>query len=212
MSTQSRGPNDERTDGLELDDTMLQEIVTFYCSQIVIPDKKSVRVFLLCPIGKVGAGKTTVLKPLANKLGLVRVSSDEIRMLLLKRGYNFVRTREIAFQLICEFLQKGYGVAVDADCAGEPSGSVLKKTAERYQAPLVWIHINPPEEFIVNKLKNIDYTWGFFKDANDALASYERRKPLHKELDYPFVYVFDTSRNDLEKQIEEAVIRITSQT
>ncbi|MDE1944098.1 MAG: hypothetical protein KGH97_01205 [Patescibacteria group bacterium] len=47
------------------------------------------RQVFLAPVGRVGAGKTTVVKPLAERLGLVRISSDEIRKLLKERGLGY---------------------------------------------------------------------------------------------------------------------------
>ena len=52
--------------------------------------KKANQELILCPVGLVGAGKTTVLKPISKILNLVRVSSDEIRGILKQEGYNFL--------------------------------------------------------------------------------------------------------------------------
>jgi hypothetical protein len=69
---------------------------------------------------------------------------------------------------------------------------------------VVWIHINPPENFILNKLNNYNHTW-LFKDADEAVATYYRRKPLHQDLKLEFAYVFDTSKPDIQSQINTAV-------
>ena len=50
---------------------------------------------LICPIGLIASGKTTVMKKLARMLGLIRVSSDEIRELLIKNGYDVYKAPEI---------------------------------------------------------------------------------------------------------------------
>lgn len=177
-----------------------------YKKLVVLPPQKG-HPFLLCPIGLVGAGKSTVVKPLAEKLGLVRISSDEIRKLLKEDGLGYEMTEEVAFAVIQYFVEQGYGVAIDSDCARKRE--TIEKFAAKHRLPVRWIHINPPEEFIINKLKNFEHTW-LFKDADDALKNYYARKPLHENLPFEFTYIFDTSRDDLKQQIEEAISVIKS--
>lgn len=50
-----------------------------YEESLVIPTTKSCPQWMLMPVGLVGAGKTTVVKPLARRLGLIRMSTDEVR-------------------------------------------------------------------------------------------------------------------------------------
>lgn len=180
----------------------VEKIKEEYVSQIVVPKNLSGTQYLLCPVGLVGAGKTTVVKPLAEKLGLVRISSDDIRKLLKDHGYDYEMTLEIAMRIAVDFLGQGYSLALDADCAGEKARQVISQAVQKFGVKTVWIHINPPEEFILNKLRHYPHTW-LFKDADDAIANYRARKPLHEKLDMPFVYVFDTSQSDLTRQLEE---------
>jgi predicted kinase len=187
----------------DLSEQQFKDFVERYRNEVAVPETKG-KQFLLCPIGIVGAGKTTVLKPLAEKLGLVRISSDEIRKILKESGFNYNKTEDIAFTVARYFIDKEYGIAVDADCARPDKRKQLEEMAGKLQIPIIWIHINPPEEFILNKLKNYKHTW-LFKNADEAIKNYEARKPLHQNLDFDFVYTFDTSKPDLDKQIEEAV-------
>ncbi len=200
----SQSPDHESIDGLTLDDAAFELITKLYIDQLIVPSERPKRQFFLCPVGLVGAGKSTVMKPLADRLHLVRISTDEIRKLLKEQGYNHVRTAEIAYGIIRDFAQKGYSIAIDADCAGSSVADTIKQAAKAIGAEVLWIHINPPEDFIINKLKNFNHTW-LFKDAQDALASYYRRKPLHEKLDFPFIYTFDTSRTDIPQQLNDAV-------
>lgn len=180
-----------------------------YEQSLVIPAKKQACQFFLCPIGLIGAGKTTVIKPLAKKLSLLRVSTDEIRELIQKRGYNYERAREIAFELIEKYARKGYSIAIDADCVRPSKRKKLEKLAKEIKAKIIWIHINPPERFILNKLHTLKYKRiGVFKDADEAVQNYFARKPLHKKLNFPFLHTFDTSRKDFKSQINSAVALI----
>ncbi len=191
---------------IDLSETQFQDFADEYQDTIDIPQQKG-RQFLLCPIGIVGSGKTTVLKPLAEKLGLVRVSSDDIRKTLKEKGFSYKRTEDIAFSVADHFIDKGYGIAIDADCVRLDKKKQIEEISIKRAIPLVWIHINPPEEFILNKLRNYPHTW-LYKDAEDAINNYEARKRLHRNLHFNFAYTFDTSKPDLNEQIDEAVTAI----
>ncbi len=170
------------------------------------PAEPSATKWILCPVGLVGAGKSTVVKPLAKRFHLARLSGDEIRKILIEKGYSTERTLEIAFAVFLRLAEAGLRIAIDSDCAGSVA-QALEEQAKKWGYQIFYIHINPPEEFILNKLRTYKHTW-LFKDADDALANYFRRKPLHENLQFPFVYTFDTSRPDLEGQLEEAVKKI----
>jgi predicted kinase len=196
----------ESAHGNELGDDALEDVVQEMEESIIVPNETRKRQILLCPVGLVGAGKTTVVKPLSSRLGLVRVSTDEIRKRLKEKGDNYLRTSEIAKRLIENYLRAGHSVTIDADCVGSTRKAITELTSRSAITP-VWIHINPPESFILNKLRTCKHTW-LFKDAEEAVANYQRRKPLHETLDMPFLYTFDPSKEDLPKQIEEAARRI----
>lgn len=188
--------------GQDLTAADFDKISQLYEKQLELPSVKPTHQILLCPVGLVGSGKTTIVKPLSQALSLVRISTDEVRKMLKENGFNYIRTREIAKNLIGKYLKQGYSVAIDADCVGALR-EVIDKIGNDPRIKVIWIHINPPESFIINKLRNYKHTW-LFKDADDAIHCYQERKLLHEHLDVPFLYTFDTSREDLDLQIEEA--------
>lgn len=185
----------------EISETVYLQIKETYLQQIVIPENKLAGQYLLCPIGLVGAGKTTVVKPLSEKLNLVRISGDEIRKLFKEQGCGYDKVYDLAFELINHFLTKGFSVCIDSDCVGKIEQ--LNKAAEKKNLPIVWIHINPPESFIINKLSNLKPNW--LGTADEMVANYYERKPIHKDLKLDFTVVFDTSRSDIQEQIESSV-------
>lgn len=193
--------------GKDLSAADFENISQLYEKQLELPSAKPVRQILLCPVGLVGSGKTTVVKPLSQALSLVRIATDEIRKILKEKGFNYVRTREIAKNLIVKYLKQGFSVAIDADCVGF-SHELINEVSQDPRIKVIWIHINPPESFILNKLRNYKHTW-LFKNADDAIHCYQERKPLHEYLDMPFLYTFDTSRDDLGVQIEGAIEKIS---
>ncbi|HEY4501428.1 MAG TPA: hypothetical protein VJI70_04195 [Candidatus Paceibacterota bacterium] len=73
---------------------------------------------------------------------------------------------------------------------------------------IIWVHINTPEEFILKKLYKTNYTWGLFDNAEEAIQNYYDRKPLHRNINFPFSYTFDLSRSDFPAQIEESAEKI----
>lgn len=184
-----------------LPENLVESIVQEYERQLIIPDRKPEHQFILCPVGLVGAGKTTVVKPLSERLSLLRVSGDEIRKILNDKGYDYDKVQEIATILASKYLDQGYSMCSDNDCVTEKTQNIMNNLSKKYNLKLVWIHINPPEEFILNKLKTHQGGWM----GNEALIqNYFDRKPLHQNLNLPFVYTLDTSKSTLPDQIKKA--------
>ena len=195
-------PKPRRGQGLDLPQERFADFRKRYRESIDTPNVKPPMQFLLCPVGIVGAGKTTVVKPLAEKLSMVRISGDEIRRLLKENGFNYNQIRSISLPLIEEFIEQGYSVVIDSDCASSQTREKIIELEKKYDIQAVWIHINPPEEFIINKLKNFKHTW-LFDSADEAIENYYSRKPLHENLRLPFMCEIDTSRQDLKDQVND---------
>ncbi|MFH1170183.1 MAG: AAA family ATPase [Candidatus Vogelbacteria bacterium] len=177
--------------------------VVEYEHSLFLPEQKLRHQFFLCPIGLIGAGKTTVLKPLAERLSLVRISGDEIRKILHDKGLNYDQVWEMGAALVKKFAYQGYSVANDTDGATPKTREALEKLSLELGSKLLYIHINPPEDFILNKLKNFKHTW-LYRDSDQALKNYYDRKPLHQNLNLPYFFTFDTSADNLEEQINRA--------
>ena len=180
---------------------MIGQITELYEKRLLIPDQKPKHQFILCPVGLVGAGKTTVVKPSSEKLSLLRISGDEIRRLLRENGHGYEQVQEIATVLVKKYLDLGYSICSDNDCVTQKTQDIMSDHVKNYGLKLVWIHINPPEEFILHKLNS--HQGGWF--GNEVLIkNYYERKHLHANLIFPFVYTFDTSKRNLDQQIDEA--------
>lgn len=199
----------ESREGKNLPDSKMIEIVKKYTRQIIVPKIKPKKQFIICPIGLVGAGKTTVIKPISKKLNMVRISSDEIRKILKIQEFNYKRTAEIALKIVLKFLNRGYSIALDGDTVAPDKQKYFKNLERERKITIIWIHIKPPEKFIINKLKNYKHTW-LFKNADQAIANYKRRKPLHQKYlsRIKFFYKFDPSRKDLNGQIKKFIKKL----
>lgn len=184
---------------------VLEEVEKDYEQTLTIPDHTQSPQWMLMPVGLIGSGKTTVVKPLAEHFGLIRISTDEIRERLKRRGYTYEGAREISNALAQKYLGLGYSLAIDAN-TGSTFG--LQHNEENKEAfphvRYVYIHINPPEEFIVDKLRTREHSW-LFRDSNHALESFFENKKNFTLPDLPFVYTFDPSRDDLSDQLNEGI-------
>lgn len=201
--------NQEDTQGKNLSNSKLKEIAKKYEEQIKTPKSKIKKQLILCPVGLVGAGKTTVVKPISKKLDLVRISSDEIRKILKQGGFNYIRTIEIAKIVTLKFLNQGHSIAIDGDCVSPEIQEYFNELGYKRKIIIIWIHIKPTEKFIINKLKNYKHTW-LFKSVVDAIDNYKRRKSLHKKYlsAISFYYKFDTSKDNLDQQINRFINKL----
>ena len=186
----------------------IEEVKKRFKSSLLIPREKPARQFFLCPIGLVGAGKTTVMKPLCEQLGLLRISNDEFRKLLKEEGYGWDQASAIAMDIATEYARAGYSIGVDADCADRAKRERIEGLASELHIPVLYIHINPPEQFIVDKLMSHEQPTWLFESGEQAVENYQRRKSLHEGLLLPYIYTFDTSRVDLGEQIAKGVEKI----
>jgi len=67
-------------------------------------------------------------------------------------------------------------------CASSRTRELIAQAERDYGIKTIWIHTNPPEEFIIKKLKNYKHTW-LFEDGDQAVQNYLDRKPIHQDLD-----------------------------
>lgn len=181
----------------------LAEIEFDFRKQIKVPEHKPVKRFLFCPVGLVGSGKTTVTKLVADKFNLVRISSDELRKLLKEGGHDYSSLKEIVSKVVKDFADQGYALAFDMNCLNPKTKTLIEELSNDLNAPIIWVHINPPEEFIINKLKNFKHTW-LFRDSAQAIGNYFHQKEVMGQdvSKINYLYTIDPSRSDLDKQIE----------
>ena len=188
----------------DVPDNVAEEIYQEYKNSILLPSKKPTRQFMLCPVGLVGSGKSTVVKAFAQKLFLVTISSDEFRHRLKSRGFNYDRAKELTMSIGREFIENGYSVAFDMNCGSAGSKKGITQIESQYGIPTIWIFVNPPEDFILNKLKNYPHTW-LFSSGEEAVNGYFKYKEAYGDFGaIDFACEIDPSRDDLSEQIENA--------
>ena len=114
---------------------------------------------------------------------------------------------DLVFGIINHFTSKGYSICIDSDCAGKIKQ--IQKAAYKNDLQIVWIHINPPEEFIINKLSKLTPNW--LGTAEDMVENYYERKPIHEDIDLDFTVTFDTSAFNIQEQMENSISVIKEQ-
>ena len=184
---------------------VLEEVAKEYEQTFVIPDHKPSPQWMLMPVGMISSGKTTVVKELAEHFGLVRISTDEIRERLKRRGYSYEGVRDVSHELSNKYLRLGHSIAIDANTGSQFGIEHAKKNKEAFpDVRYIYIHINPPEEFILDNLKDRFKTW-LYKDSAEAVGSFSAHKQKYVLPELPFVYTFDPSRGDFREQLRQGI-------
>lgn len=182
----------------------LNDIEKEFRDSLKVPMTKPAKQFFFCPVGLVGAGKTTVTKPISERLGLLRISTDELRKLLKENGYDYSSVKSIGFKVMTEFITAGYSISFDLDCGNPVTKKFIEDSALQSGANIFWVHVTAPSEFIFEKFRNHPPSW-LANDPqimiNNYLAQKETREKENTSFD--FFYEFDTSRSDLAEQIKD---------
>lgn len=188
----------------------LPEVENLFKSSIEIPENVPKKQFFFCPVGLVGAGKTTITKPISERLGLVRLSTDELRKLLKENGYDYSPIKQIGLTLAQEFAQKGFSVAFDMDCGNPEVKEFVEKLAEKLQIKVIYVHIDTPKEYIFEKFRRHPPSW-LASNPEDMINNYyaQKEKRDKENTSFNYLFTFDTSRPDLEKQIDDCIKKIT---
>lgn len=197
------GPmDDEGSVGEELSDEQLVQISDEFDREMIHVLEKTQMPFVLAPVGMIASGKTTTIRALAEYFSLVIVRTDDIRDFLKDRGFNFRRTVEIAMSLAVKYVKLGYGVALDADIVSPYHRSALGDLCDRFEIPVISIHVKTPEEVILKRLHagNPDRDY----KGQEAIERYFERKPLHRDIDIDFDYEF-AGDGDLDSQVHESI-------
>ena len=181
----------------------LAEIELLFKESLEIPTIKSSKQLFFCPVGLVGAGKTTVTRPIAKRL---RLSSDELRKLLKENGYDYSSVKKIELRIATEYALKGYGLAFDMDCGNPEVKNYVEDAAKKLGAKAIFVHINTPEECIIERFKKEKPFW-LAANPQVRIDNYfaQKTKRIEENTAFDFFFTFDTSRDDVAEQIEECV-------
>lgn len=167
--------------------------------------------FCVCMIGLPGTGKTTVVTQLLDHLPLARQQCDAIRVFLKQKGLPLDDAASIGGFVSVLLKDEGYNVAHDNDFTNPDIRAQLHERNRARGIAEVWVRVTAPEALVLDRLARRKVGYGDDHDAQ--VAKYYERKQFQAdyadELDkIPYVYTFDTSRDDFDAQIVEAAARI----
>ncbi len=187
----------------------LGEIEIDYISSLKIPENKPAKQIFFCPVGLVGAGKTTITKPIAERMGLLRLSSDELRKILKENGHDYSPVKDMGFKIAKDFAHKGFSIAFDLDCSNIDSKNFIEDLAADLKAEIIWVHIKTPESHIFEKFRKHPPTW-LADNPQMMIDNYnsQKEKRARENTHFDFFMTFDTSKDDVSGQIEEGIKRI----
>ncbi len=171
-----------------------------FLDSLIYPKEKPSKQIFFCPVGLVGAGKTTFTKPISEKLNLVRVSSDEMRKILKESGFGYSNLKEIILPIATDLINSGWSIAFDMDCGNIETKAFIDKISLEKNIRVIWVHVKSPEEYIFDKFKKHPPTWlsdNPQKMIDNYFAQKEKREKEGTKFNFDFT--FDASQNVTEQ-------------
>ncbi|MEK7612111.1 MAG: AAA family ATPase [Patescibacteria group bacterium] len=184
----------------------LEDIARDFKSQIFLPEQKLQKQAFFCPVGLVGSGKTTITKPISDSLGLVRISSDELRKILKENGYAYDPVKDIVFNIAGDFAKQKYSISFDMDCGNPEVKEFVDILVQKLKAEAFWVYVNTPEAYIFEKFRKHPPSW-LSDNPETMINNYriQKEKRLKENISFNFSFTFDASRPDLKDQINECI-------
>ena len=189
----------------------VEAVQAVYKDSLVIPKEKPQRQCIIAPVGLIGAGKTTVVKPVAEALGVVRVSTDEYRILLKENGHGYETVKSFIRNTCKELLEAGHSIALDANCGGQTAFTFIQKAKELFGVKVYWLNIDTPETYAIEGL--LKRASPMVEDNEEWLRNRANQKERMEHLGYEFDFFwrFDISQPDLSTEIEACIAKLRTE-
>lgn len=167
----------------EMPEVDLENLFNQYKSKITAGKQPSVyeRPIVIACTGLVAAGKTTITLPLAESIGAVRVSSDNIREQIFSAGYNFMKiAHPLVARTVDSLAEERYNLFLDFNV------STNQHILEHLQTAgyrIFIVHANPPYSYIKRKILtgNMRHDLTFFPKDEHLYLSMLSWKDEHRE-------------------------------
>jgi len=164
-------------------------------------------------IGVAGAGKTTVLEPLADKYNYVYLSPDKIREELTGAALDQTRNNEvwdIARERLVQYLNKGENVIFDATFTnGKERRAFIKFARDNGAEKVQGLFITTPPEIAKERNKKRERTIPEY--AIDRMAEQLRRNPPATEDGFDSVFDIDEFGNLIRGELTDSQKIITKE-
>ncbi len=190
----------------------LSEFIREFRKTMRPPKRKPRRPVILAITGPSRVGKTTTLKFIEKKLPFfVRISHDDMRLFLYRKGFNAPETEEFIYgltpvsRLVEFFLGKGHGVMIDANLASRAEKlESIEESAKKFHAQFFIIRAWAPVSVVRRRLKKAKSE--LFPDWRVGLKHFERsRKQFNYEkFNHLYLARVNTAR-PLAGQLKKAI-------
>ncbi len=164
-------------------------------NELSVTKRKTKKPVIVALIGLAGAGKSSVAKEFAMRMGATRIEGDRIRVELRKRGERFEKTRAIAENITVEIIKLGGNVVLDSDFVDEKKRTGIRECARKAGARLVFVRVYCNPDVMIGRTLATQYRngdndffsgasseWTGSKQSRGAIVKIRemwRRTPLH---------------------------------
>lgn len=162
---------------------------------------------LFCPVGLVGAGKTSSVKTIIGQTPHFVISADKIRTMIYDKHYNFTNSlHEVLYKIARNAAERKVNILLDTNSSSKLD---LVQELEKSGYYVMVFHVKPSLQYIEQKLHNLKWEtvperFTFFKLPRHVLASHISNRKRMKEQNetflklYPPEYIIDPEHMDTE--------------
>lgn len=196
---------------IPLPDNKVDQFIAEYYTRLKIPTALTCKPFIICPVGRIKSGKTTLTSTLEEQLGACRISLDTARIMLrIENNYHSSEYKKIIPTIVDRVITQKVPFIIDSSCASLWTRELVEKISEQYNIPLIWIHVNPTDEWIIEKLKHFKYEKNqIFTGPKNAIRRFKEHLLDFPDIsDIPFEYAIDSSQEDYIENIKEIGLKI----
>ncbi|OGF77838.1 hypothetical protein A2W54_03485 [Candidatus Giovannonibacteria bacterium RIFCSPHIGHO2_02_43_13] len=141
-----------------------------YFEGLRVPERKTRHSVIVAAIGLVGSGKSTVAKYLADLIGAVVISGDEIRILLRNEGVGYDKARLIGENVLRAVITAGGSIVLDSDFVDKNKRESLRQIAKKAGAKLYFVRTICDFDVLSQRIREND-PGEFFNEAETKSAS-----------------------------------------
>mgnify|MGYP001576031181 CR=1 FL=1 len=124
---------------------------------------------VVCCVGLVGSGKSTVAREFSKLLDAVFISGDDIRVELRKKGESFATVREIALTAALEAVKAGKNAVLDSDFSDFKKREEFTRKFEEVGVRVLFVHVTCDLDVAIGRVIATEYPDGadnFFAGAS----------------------------------------------
>ena len=126
----------------------------------------------------------------------------------MEKGVTTEATQQVLHNVYQRLTKEGYSIARDADLARPQVRALIRSVNPNHEVKEFWVHVTAPERVILERLRHREPT-RVHPNVKVVTELYRARKAMYESIpdlkDLRYFYTFDTSRDDLDQQVDEFV-------